>query len=91
MDAGVAMSDMVVACSTGFVQKQACVDLTQLEQSSGVCLPMSVKARSEEVLYVQLDSRLSQGQLREALDNGMVACRELRALFENAMKLHMEP
>lgn len=91
MDAGVAMSDMVVSCSTGFVNNQACVDLTQLEQSSGVCLPLAVKARSEEVLYLQLDSRLSQGQLREALDNGLGACRQLRILFESAMKKHMTP
>jgi exosome complex component RRP41 len=89
MDAGVAMSDMVVACSSGFVKQQPCVDLTQLEQSSGVYLPMAVKARSEEVLYVQLDSRLSQGALREALQRGMAACKELRALFEDAVKLHM--
>ena len=50
-----------------------------------------MKARSEEVLFLQLDSRLSQGQLREALDNGLAACRELRALFEGAMKQHMAP
>lgn len=45
--------------------------------------------RSEEILYVQLDSRLSQGQLREALEGGIAACRELRVLFEGAVKQHM--
>lgn len=33
--------------------------------------------------------RLSQGKLREAMQSGLEACRELKQLFEDAMKLHM--
>ena len=45
MDAGIAMSEMLLSCSTGFVKNESCIDMTLLEQNSGIYIPMTIKAR----------------------------------------------
>ncbi len=90
MEAGVAMSDMIVACSAGFVQKEMCVDLTLVEQNAGgAYLPVVMKARSEEVIYMQLDSRLSLDHLEEAMQKSMMGCRKVKSYVENAIRRRM--
>lgn len=75
MDAGVAMVDMISACSVGLVKNEFCLDVTQLEQNAGgAYMPIVIKARSDEIVFMQLDSRLSldnlQVQAREGLYRG---------------------
>eukprot|EP01041_Mallomonas_annulata_P006416 gene6416-12971_t len=90
MDAGIAMSDMITSCSAGIVLQTVSQDLTQVEQSSGgAYLPIAIKARSEEVLFVQLDSRISVDSLQEVLDMAIDGCRKVRGLLETAIKVHM--
>lgn len=90
MEAGVSMSDIFVACSSGFVQKELCADLTQVEQNAGgAYLPVVVKARSEEVLYMQLDSRLSLDHLEAAMQKSIAGCRQVKAYLEAAIRRRM--
>lgn len=46
-------------------------------------------ARSEDVIYFQLDNRLSVDKLELALDCATGGCRDLRETLENAMKSFM--
>jgi len=90
MHAGIAMQDMVVACSVGMVKQELCLDCTQVEQGGGAAfMPVAVQARSEDVLLFSLDARLSIANLEEALEVALGGCRQLRAYLEAAMKDHM--
>jgi exosome complex component RRP41 len=60
ISAGIAMSDMVSACSVGYVKENLCIDLNQVEQGlGGAYMPVVVKANDEEIVYMQVDNRLS--------------------------------
>lgn len=90
MDAGIAMSDMLTSCSAGVVLQQVVQDLTQLEQSSGgAYLPVAIKARSEEIIFLQLDSRISVDRLQEVLTEAVDGCRKLKGLMESIIKSSM--
>lgn len=90
MEAGIAMSDIVVACSAGFVQKELCVDLTLVEQNAGgAYLPIVMKARSEEIVHMQLDCRLSLDLLDEAMQKSLVGCRQVKTYIEAAIRKRM--
>ncbi len=83
MHAGIAMRDMVVACSVGLVHNQLCQDCSHVEQNSGgAFMPIAIKARSEEILLISLDSRLSIVLLDAAMQQAILGCRKLRELLE---------
>lgn len=89
MDGGIAMSDMIAACTVGYVQKeQLCLDLTLAEHNSGggAVIPLAVKAHSEEIVYLQLGSRLAVAQLQQAMDCGLTGCRKVRTYLEAAIR-----
>mmetsp|Transcript_7581 Transcript_7581/g.12592 ORF Transcript_7581/g.12592 Transcript_7581/m.12592 type:complete len:279 (+) Transcript_7581:444-1280(+) len=67
-----------------------CVDLTQLEQNLGVsCMPVVMKGHSEEIIYMQLDSRIaSLDLLNEAMITAIEGCRRLKSYIEAAMRRH---
>lgn len=87
MDAGVAMYDMISACSVGMVKNKFCLDVTQMEQNAGgAYLPIVTKARSNEILFMQLDSRLSLDKLAEAMEVGLEGCKLMKEYLESAIK-----
>ena len=87
MDAGVAMVDMISACSVGFVKNEFCLDVTQLEQNTGgAYMPIVIKARSDEIVFMQLDSRLSLDHLRQAMDPGVEGCKLVKDYIEAAIR-----
>ena len=90
MDAGIAMSDMIVACSAGFIKQQLHQDLTQVEQSAGgAYLPVAMKARSEEIVFMQLDSRLSVDNIEEALKTAIDGGRKIRTILQTGIRDRM--
>lgn len=87
MDAGVAMVDMISACSVGFVKNEFCLDVTQLEQNTGgAYIPIVIKARSDEIVFMQLDSRLSLDNLQQAMDRGVEGCKLVKDYIEAAIR-----
>eukprot|EP00598_Pedospumella_elongata_P008064 CAMPEP_0184969720 /NCGR_PEP_ID=MMETSP1098-20130426/2415_1 /TAXON_ID=89044 /ORGANISM="Spumella elongata, Strain CCAP 955/1" /LENGTH=231 /DNA_ID=CAMNT_0027491531 /DNA_START=29 /DNA_END=721 /DNA_ORIENTATION=- len=83
MDAGVAMVDMISACSVGFVKNEFCLDVTQLEQNTGgAYIPIVIKARSDEIVFMQLDSRLSLDHLQKAMERGVEGCKLVKDYIE---------
>lgn len=90
MHAGISMTDMVTACTVGYVRNDLCVDLSQIELGTGgAYMPVVMKARSEEVVFMQLDSRLSVDLLQQALEKSVEGCRFMKTYLEAAMKTHM--
>ena len=91
MHAGIAMQDMVVACSVGMVKQELCLDCTQVEQGGGAAfMPVAVKARTEDILLFNLDARLSIANLEGAMEVALDGCRQLRAHLETAIKEYMQ-
>ena len=91
MVSGVSMNDMIIACSIGILNgERICQDCTQIEQTSGGgYLPVAIKARSEEVIMMQLDSRLSLESLETALQSARDGCRKVKVILEEGMKEFM--
>jgi exosome complex component RRP41 len=90
MDAGIMTTDMVTACSAGVVKQSVCQDLNQVEQNAGgAYLPVAVKSRSQEVVYMQLDSRLSVDRLEEAMAAAVDGCAKLRTVMQEHMRATM--
>ena len=91
MDAGIAMADMIVACSVGNIKGMICCDCTQVEQNSGgAYVPVVMKARSQEIVYLNLDNRLSADTLENVLHAAQKGCEKFRLYAEEAIKGHME-
>jgi ribonuclease PH len=62
----------------------------QTEQNSGgAYLPVAIKSRSEEIVYLHLDSRLSVERLEEAMAAAIDGCKKIRTIMQDAMKAHM--
>ena len=91
MDAGVPMKEMFCACSTGLVSDTVCRDLNQQEEGGGrSSLPLCIGARSEEVLFLQLNRRVSVEKLELLLGEATDGCREVRSYIESAMSVAMK-
>lgn len=87
MDAGVAMYDMISACSVGFVKGEFCLDVTQIEQNTGgAYMPVVIRARSDEIVFMQLDSRLSLDHLEVAMQKGVEGCKLVKDYIEAAIR-----
>lgn len=85
MDAGISMTDMICACSCGTIKQNICLDLNQTEQNmASFFLPLAIKARTAEIMFIQLDSRLSVQNLELALKTVTAGCMQICALMEAA-------
>jgi exosome complex component RRP41 len=90
IDAGISMCDTLVSCSVGFIKENVYQDVTNVEQNSGgAYLPIAIKARTEEVVYIQLDSRLSLDNIEVAISTAVSGCKKLQAIFESGVKQNM--
>lgn len=87
MDAGIAMTDVITSCSAGLVLDNMVQDLSQVEQNSGGAhIAMAMKSRTEEVLFLQSDSRISLENLQVALELATNGCRKIHSTLEIAIK-----
>jgi exosome complex component RRP41 len=92
MDAGIAMADMVCSCSVGSINQQLILDLNQTEQNTAsFFLPLAIKARTKEIIFMQMDSRLSVANLEAALTTGLQGCSDCCASMETAARSAMDP
>lgn len=81
------MLDMIASCSVGIVKDKFCLDVTQLEQNTGgAFIPLVIKSRSDEIVFMQLDSRLSLEKLEEAMETAVEGCKQIREYLEAAIK-----
>ena len=49
-------------------------------------MPIVIKARSDEIVFMQLDSRLSLDHLRQAMDPGVEGCKLVKDYIEAAIR-----
>lgn len=83
IDAGICMTDMLVSCSAGFVREALCRDISQTEMSGiGACLPVAIKARTRDIVFAQLENRLSLESLEAALREAVDGCVQIHGLLQ---------
>ncbi|CAM9328691.1 unnamed protein product [Phaeothamnion confervicola] len=91
VDAGVAMRDMAVACSGGYVDGSPIVDLNHVEQSmGGVYLPVAMLPATEDLLMAKMESRLPLDVFEGVLRAAVTACREVYARMREETKEHAD-
>mmetsp|Transcript_46862 Transcript_46862/g.56336 ORF Transcript_46862/g.56336 Transcript_46862/m.56336 type:complete len:273 (+) Transcript_46862:66-884(+) len=80
IDAGIAMKDMVCACSAGEIQELVCVDVNKVEmEGGGVVMPVAIMPQRGTVVLAQCESRSSVEGLEAVLGAAMEGCQ---AVFE---------
>lgn len=85
------MYDMLAASTVGYVRGKLVVDMNQTEiAAGGAYIPMVVKARTEEIVFIQLDSTLSFELLEEAMIQGVKGCKQIRTFQELVIKRYMQ-
>ena len=91
MEAGIAMKDMVIACSVGIYKQNIYLDVNQLELTIGSAyIPLAIESSTEEVIYLQLDNRLSVEMLEESIQKAITGCRQVRKILVTMMRDHMK-
>jgi exosome complex component RRP41 len=88
VDAGIPMSDLVVACSVGYVDEQFVVDLNAAEAAAdGPELTMAVLGHSGKVSSFQMESRMPNvGVLEQALEHGTAAAKQIFHVLDYELK-----
>ena len=88
-DAGLFMKDLVSSVSVGKVDDTLVVDLNYKEEAyegEVADIPIAVVPRTGEVTLLQMDGRLTREQLKEVVDMGSKACREIYEVQKNALR-----
>eukprot|EP00904_Undaria_pinnatifida_P008429 jgi/Undpi1/4716/HiC_scaffold_18.g08069.m1 len=79
VDAGVAMSDLVVACSAGYLDGMPVMDLNYVEQAlGGPYLPVAMLPEKDKILLAKMESRLPLEIFEEVLRAATDACQQAR-------------
>ncbi|KAK8776618.1 hypothetical protein V5799_030039 [Amblyomma americanum] len=89
IDAGIALKDYVCACSVGFVDDVPLVDISHLEESMrGPELTVAVLPKSQEMVLLEMTSRVHVDNLQKMLDAGVKGCTDVHAIFDSRVKEH---
>ncbi|CAM9869715.1 unnamed protein product [Ectocarpus fasciculatus] len=89
VDAGVAMSDLVVACSAGYLDGMPVMDLNYVEQAlGGPYLPVAVLPEKDKLLLAKMESRLPLEIFEEVLRAATDACQQVHEVLRAAVKEH---
>ena len=88
-DAGLFMNDLVASVSVGKVDDRLVVDLNYKEEAYDgevADIPLAVIPRTGEVTLLQMDGRLTREQLKQAVEMGSKACREIYEVQKSALR-----
>lgn len=88
--AGIPMKEMVSSVSIGKLDKQIVVDVSKAEEDweegeGPTDIPMSFTSDGK-MTHIQLDGKITQKQLEEAIDTAKEACVKIYDIQKNALK-----
>eukprot|EP01121_Diplochlamys_sp_Union-15-3_P013887 TRINITY_DN4374_c0_g1_i2.p1 TRINITY_DN4374_c0_g1~~TRINITY_DN4374_c0_g1_i2.p1 ORF type:complete len:198 (-),score=9.84 TRINITY_DN4374_c0_g1_i2:13-606(-) len=76
IDAGIPLKDFVIACSVGCVDGIPLLDLNHVEESSGSPdIPVAILPKTNEIIMLQLGSRLPLDTLEAVLSLALEGCK----------------
>lgn len=89
--AGVPMKEMVSAVSMGKIDERLVVDLIKEEEDyedgeGATDIPVAFHSRSGKICLLQLDGKIQPGQLKEAINMGREACKQIHELQKKTLK-----
>ena len=87
-DAGIPMKDLVCSVAVGKVGDKICVDLTKEEEDfeeGATDLPIAVLPRSGKVTLLQMDGKMTQKEIKEALEMGKKSIQAIKKLQVKAL------
>lgn len=91
IDAGIPIKDYVCACSAGFVNETPVVDMSYLEESSGIPeLITAILPQSEEVVLLEMNSRLHEDNLKKVLKQATKGCKDIYQVLVQAVRQHVQ-
>jgi exosome complex component RRP41 len=86
-DAGIPMRDLVPACAAGKVADTIVLDLNKEEDNFGQAdLPLAYLPRTGEILLLQMDGHMTQGEFDRAIELAMGGCSKIYELQQEALK-----
>ncbi|XP_037555279.1 exosome complex component RRP41 [Dermacentor andersoni] len=89
IDAGIALKDYVCACSVGFVDGVPLVDISHLEESlRGPELTVAVLPKSQQMVLLEMTSRVHVDNLQKMLDAAVKGCIDVHAILDSQVKEH---
>ncbi|KAJ2723822.1 hypothetical protein GGI07_002361 [Coemansia sp. Benny D115] len=87
VDAGVSMVDYVCACTAGFVDETAVLDLNRVEESSAdmPALTVAVLPRNGNIALLQMESKLHSSKLEGVMDLAIEGCKHIHRKLDQAV------
>ncbi|KAL5021551.1 hypothetical protein ScPMuIL_000706 [Solemya velum] len=90
IDAGIPMKDYVCACSASFVSDTPIVDISYLEESSGGPeLIVATLPKSEQIVFLEQNSRLHEDNLSKVLDLAVKGTKDVHHVLDQAVREHV--
>ena len=90
-DAGVPMKDMISGVAVGKAGGVLCVDLGRDEDNYGESdIPVAFKARSKDIVLLQMDGLLTKDEISQVLDMAAAASEKLNGIQGEALRKEYE-
>ncbi|KAL4234845.1 Exosome complex component RRP41 [Mactra antiquata] len=90
IDAGIPLKDYVCACSASFVNDKPIMDISYLEESSGGAeLIVATLPKSEQIVFLEMNSRLHEDNLSHVLDMAVKGCKDIHDVLDQAVREHV--
>lgn len=87
LDAGIAMSEFVVSCSAGYLEKTPILDLNYIESSGdGPEIPVAYLATTEKISMIQLNYRIPLHICDAVIDLAVEGCKQIYDLMQNEVR-----
>lgn len=88
-NAGIPMTDLLVACSAGFLESTPLCDLNHVESCArGPDLPVALLPKSGKLALVQMDGRVPMQQMDAVLKCAVAGCRQVYDILRNEIREH---
>lgn len=88
-DAGIPMSDLVVAISVGKVGDKVVVDLDKEEEDhpeGATDVPIAILPRTNKLTLLQLDGDMTKEELKQSIELSKKVCKQIYEIQEKALK-----
>ena len=94
VDAGISLKDLVIGCSIAIQKPSQMIylDATQTEQTwsnTSAYLPIAIKCRNQDIVYMQLESRISEELIESGLVKAVEGCKKVQDILEIYLKVYM--
>ena len=93
IDAGVPMSDYIVACTAGSIlsdndNADPILDLTGSEEQELPFLTVGTLGAGEKISVLVMESKIQVGRLESMLAVGVDGCKQVREILDRVVRIH---